>query len=440
MSALQFGFAPKMKPLLPKRSALIAALDVGTSKIACLIARLRPHPPGDAFRRRSHSIEVLGLGHTSARGMKAGAVIDLAAAEAAIRQAVDLAERSAKMQLEAVVVSVSAGRLGSELMSASVDVAGKTVADRDIARVLSAGSRHSARTGRVVLHSLPIGYALDDAKCIRDPRGMLGRRFGIDMHVATADVFVVRNLMLAIERCHLRVEALVAGPYVAGLSALADDEADLGAAIIDMGAGTTSVAVFAGGRFVHVDGFTLGGGHVTMDLARGLNASLTDAERIKTLYGSVLAGGADERDMITIPSVGHDERESPQFFPRSSLIRIIKPRVEEILEMVRDRLKASPFAAEASGRVILTGGASQLTGLADLAGRVLNRQVRIGRSLGMSGLPEETKGPAFATATGLLVYPQAAYLEHFEPQRKRHSMAGTGGYIARVGRWLRESF
>ncbi len=334
MSAPQLGFAPKMKPLLPKRSALIAALDVGTSKVACLIARLRPHPPGDAFRRRSHSIEVLGLGHTSARGMKAGAVIDLAAAEAAIRQAVDLAERAAKMQLEAVMISVSAGRLGSELMSASVDVAGKTVADGDIARVLSAGSRHSARPGRVVLHSLPIGYALDDAKCIRDPRGMLGRRFGIDMHVASADVFVVRNLMLAIERCHLGIEALVAGPYVAGLSALADDEADLGAAVIDMGGGTTSIAVFAGGRFIHLDGFTLGGGHVTMDLARGLNASLADAERIKTLYGSVLAGGADERNMITIPSVGQDERDTPQFFPRSSLIRIIKPRIEEILEMV----------------------------------------------------------------------------------------------------------
>jgi cell division protein FtsA len=440
MSALHLGFAPKMRPLLPKRSALIAALDVGTSKVVCLIARLRPDPPGESFHRRSHSIEVLGLGHTGARGMKAGAVVDLAAVEATIRQAVGLAERAAKMQLEAVVVSVSAGRLGSERISASADVARKSVSDGDVARVLSAGSRHSARAGRAVLHTLPIGYALDDAQCIRDPRGMVGRRFAIDMHVATADLFVVRNLMLAVERCHLGVEALVAAPYVAGLSVLADDEADLGAAIVDMGAGTTSIAVFAGGRFVHVDSFTLGGGHVTADLARGLNAGFTDAERIKTLYGSVLAGGADERDMITIPPVGHDERETPQFVPRAALTRIIKPRIEEILEIVRDRLQASPFASEASGRVILTGGASQLTGLADLAARMLNRQVRIGRSLGVSGLPEEAKGPAFAAATGLLVYPQAAHLEHFEPQRARPGAAGTSGYIARVGRWLRESF
>jgi cell division protein FtsA len=226
---------------------------------------------------------------------------------------------------------------------------------------------------------------------------------------------------------------------VAGLSTLADDEADLGAALIDMGAGTTTIAVFAGSRFIHADGFALGGRHVTMDLARGLNARVADAERIKTLYGSVLTGGSDERDMIAVPPVDNDEREAPQFVSRANLVRIIKPRVEEILEMVRDRLAVSPFAAEPRGRVVLTGGASQLTGLSGLAAHVLGRPVRIGRPLGIAGLPEEAKGPAFAVATGLLVYPQAAHLEHFEPRRTRHSVTG-GGYIARVGRWLRESF
>jgi cell division protein FtsA len=221
---------------------------------------------------------------------------------------------------------------------------------------------------------------------------------------------------------------------------LADDEADHGSAVIDMGAGTTTMAVFSSGRFIHADGFALGGFHVTMDLARGLSTSIYDAERIKTLYGSVLAGGLDERDMITVPTVGVDERDPPQFVSRASLTRIIKPRVEEILEMVRDRLANSPFAAEPRSRVVLTGGASQLTGLPELAARILARPVRIGRPLGISGLPEDAKGAAFAAAAGLLVYPQAAHLEHFEPRKTRHLMTGTGGYIARVGRWLRESF
>jgi cell division protein FtsA len=233
---------------------------------------------------------------------------------------------------------------------------------------------------------------------------------------------------------------MVASPYVAGLAVLADDESDLGAAVIDLGAGTTTMAVFSGGRFVHADGFALGGRHVTMDIARGFNTAIADAERIKAIYGSVLTGVSDERDMITVPPVGNDEREPPQFISRANLVRVIKPRVEEILEMVRDRLAASPFAAEPRGRVILTGGASQLSGLADLAARTLRRPVRIGRPLGLSGLPESAKGPAFAVAAGLLVYPQTAHLEHFEPRRTRQLMTGTGGYMARVGQWLRESF
>jgi len=440
MSALRYGLTPKMKPISPRRSAVVAALDVGSSKIVCLIARLRPHAPQQVLTRRSHAIEVIGFGHTGARGMKAGGVVNLAKAEEAIRQAVDAAERMASVEIESVVLAISAGRLASELFAAEIEIVGSTVSEGDIARVLAAGSRHSLRDGRAVLHSLPVGYSIDGVGGIRDPRGMLGARFGVDMHVATTDVAAARNLMLAVERCHLDVEAMVASPYVAGLAVLADDEADLGSAVVDMGAGTTTMAVFQGGRLVHLAGFALGGRHVTMDIARGLNARVADAERIKTLYGTVLSGGSDERDMITVPPLSEDEREQAQFVSRATLVGIVRPRVEEILEMVRDRFAASPIAAEQHGHVILTGGASQLTGLPDLASRILGRPVRIGRPLGIAGAPEAAKGPAFAAAAGLLVYPQAAHLEHFVSRRKRQPMTGTGGYFARVGQWLRESF
>jgi cell division protein FtsA len=246
--------------------------------------------------------------------------------------------------------------------------------------------------------------------------------------------------MLTVETCHVMVEAMVAGPYAASLATLADDESDLGAAVIDMGAGTTTVAVFADGRFVHADGFGVGGRHVTLDLARGLGTSVHDSERIKTLYGSVLTGGVDERNMITVPTVGSEDREAPRYVSRAELTRIIKPRAEEILEMVRDRLARSPFAAEPQGRVVLTGGGCQLTGICELAARVLGRPVRIGRPLGVSGLPEAARGSAFAVAAGLLVYPQLAHLEHFELRHTRHVKARAGSYFSRVGRWLRESF
>jgi len=439
MSALNYGLTPKMRPIAPRKSAVVAALDIGTSKIACIIARLRPHPPQQMLPRRSHAVEVIGFGHTRARGTKAGGVVNLAEAEESIRHAVDAAERMAGLEIESVVLSISAGRLASALFAAEIDIAG-TVSAGDIARVLAAGRRQSLRDGRAVLHSLPVSYAIDGANGVRDPRGMLGARFGVDMHVATADVAAARNLMLAVERCHLSIEAMVATPYVAGLAVLADDEADLGAAVIDMGAGTTTIGVFLGGRFVHCEGFALGGFNVTMDLARGLNTGIAEAERIKTLHGSVLLGGSDEADMITVPPINADERDQTQFVPREALVHIIKPRVEEILEMVRDRLTASVFAGEPRGRVILTGGASQLTGLPELASRILGRQVRIGRPLGIAGLPEAAKGSAFAAAAGLLVYPQAAHLEHFEARGQGYLMNGAGGYLARVGQWLRESF
>ena len=436
--SLRDGVTPKMKPVSPRRSAIVAALDIGTSKIVCLIAQLKPQPPPAALRQRSHGIEILGIGHTEARGIKAGAVINMAEAEQAVRHAVDLAERDASVQLESVVLSMSCGRPGSEFYAVSVNVAGSSVTDGDVARALSAGCDHSVRDGRVVLHSLPIGYALDGVRGMGEPRGMLAHEIGVDMHVVTADIAAARNLMLLVERCHLGVETMVASPYAAGLSTIADDDADIGAALIDLGAGTTTIAVFSSGRFTYADGFAMGGNHVTMDLARGLNARISDAERIKTFYGSVLAE-SDERDMIAVPAVNADDREGPHLVSRASLVRIIKPRVEEILEMVRDRLATSPFASEPRAHVILTGGGSLLTGLPELAAQILNRPVRVGRPLGMAGLPEAAKGPAFAVASGLLVYPQAAHLEHFEPRRTRHLMTGTG-YIARVGRWLRESF
>src|SRR6202012_531563 len=239
---------------------------------------------------------------------------------------------------------------------------------------------------------------------------------------------------------HLNVEAMAASPYVAGLSVLTDDEADLGAAVVEMGAGTTTIATYSGGRFVHASGFAVGGQHVTMDLARGLSACIADAERIKTLYGTVLTGGSDARELMSVPAAGDNERDVPQIVSPATIANNIKHRVEEIFEMVRDRLKDSPFAAEPRARVVLSGGASQLTGVPELATQILNRTVGLRRPLGFGRLAPEAKAASFAAPTGLLVYPQYAHLEHVEPRHTRQLKTGTDGYFGKVGRWLREGF
>ena len=306
--------------------------------------------------------------------------------------------------------------------------------------MLEAAAAAGAYTGRSVLHAAPTGFRLDATHGVRDPKGMIGDELGAEMHVASCDAAAARNLMLAVERCHLRVAAMVATPYAAGLSTLVDDEVELGAALIDFGGGSTTVGVFAGGRLVHVDAVAVGGAHVTMDVARGLSVSLADAERLKTLYGACIASPSDDRDSIAVQRVG-DDMDQASHLPKSELVRIIRPRIEEILELVRDRLKAAGHSAHAGRRLVLTGGACQLTGLPELARAIVSSQARIGRPLGVEGLPESAKSPAFAAAVGLMVYPQVAGIEHFEPRRSGvGSSVDDDGYVARVGRWLKESF
>ena len=429
----------RIKPLGGRRSTVVSVLDVGSSKVCCLIARMKPRE-GEALNRRTHAVEVLGFASTRSRGIKSGVVVDLDQAEHAIRLAVDAAERMAEVTVGSLIVNLSCGRLKSEAFTASVAVGGP-VSQGDIQRVLAAGGAHSVSGGRMLLHALPIGYSLDGSRGIHDPTGMVGEMLGVDMHVATADEAPLRNLELAINRCHLEVETVVATPYASGLATLVDDESELGAALIDMGGGTTTLSIFHDGEFVHADAIAVGGQHVTLDIARGLSTNLADAERIKARHGSALPSLSDERDILTIPPVGEDERDHSNTVPRSALTRIIRPRIEETLELARDMIARSGFSEQVGKRVVLTGGASQLTGLAETARRMLGRNVRLGRPLGIGGLPEAAKNPAFAAAVGLVIYPQVAQIEQFRAARpSRLAMTGTDGYLARMGRWIKESF
>jgi cell division protein FtsA len=425
-----------MNPLPPKRSATIAVLDIGTRKVTCAIARLKPLR-GEAIDGRSHSIDVLGLGQVRASGIKAGAVADLARAEESVRQAVSLAEQMAGVEIASVVLALSGGRIGGESYSASVQLNGPSVEQHDISRVLDAASLHSIRDGRAVLHSLPVNFALDGNRGIREPRGMLANDLAVDLQVVTADLPALRNLVLCVERCHLTVEGVVAAPYAAGLAVLTGDEVELGATVIEFGAGTTTLAAFVGGHCVHVDGIALGGQHITTDLARGLSLRLSDAERLKILHGSVIGYTSDDHDMISVPAFEGDI-EAPDAVARSRIVAVTRPRAEEILELLRERMKEAGVFGEPSRQIVLTGAGAELTGLADLVSRMFGRTARVGKPFGVSGLKDWDAGPGLAVAAGLLVYPQYADREHFEPRRRR---AGEpGGYFIQMGRWLRESF
>lgn len=431
-----------VKDSLSRRSGIITVLDVGSSKVCCVVAKLQPSAEeSHLLRGRTHRAKVIGIGHQKSQGVKSGVVVDLDRAEHSIRLAVDAAERMAGLTVDSLIVNLTAGRLKSQVFSATINLGGHEAAEGDIKRVLAAGAKQALRAEREVVHSLPVSFSLDAERGMRDPRGMVGDTLGVDMHVLTGDSAPLRNLELCINRTHLSVERMVATPYASGLAALVDDELEMGAACIDMGGGTTTISVFSDGKFVHADALPIGGNHVTLDLAKGLSTRLEDAERLKVMHGSALPGSADDRDLVSIQPIGSDETDVPLQVPRSVMTRIIRARIEETLEMLRDRLNKSDYGSVVGKRVVLTGGASQLAGLPEAARRILGRSVRIGRPLGVAGLPVAAKGPAFATAVGLLIYPQVADFEINQMSMfSRMRMTGTGGRLYRMGQWLRESF
>lgn len=434
-------FLPRLKPLSSKRSHVVSVLDVGSTKVVCMIGRLTPRQESLVLPGRTHNIEIIGIGHQRSRGVKSGVIADLDAAESVVRLAVDAAERMAGLTVDSLIINISAGRLASDVYTATIDLGGQEVQGADLRKVLISASQQSQRQDRAILHSLATGYSLDGERGIREPLGMFGDVLGVDMHVVTAERAMLKNLELCVNRAHLSVEGIVATPYASGLAALVDDEVELGCAAIDMGGGTTTISVFAEGKLVHTDAVGLGGHHVTTDLARGLSTRIEDAERLKVVHGSALSNGADDRELISIPPIGEDDRDQPTQVPRALVTRIVGARIEETMELIRDRIQASGFSPVVGKRVVLTGGASQLTGLPETARRILARNVRIGRPMGVSGLPVAAKGPAFSTAVGLMIYPQVADMETHASQGGLIASLGNGnGRLSRMGQWLKESF
>jgi cell division protein FtsA len=414
-------------PQIKARNGLIAALDVGTTKVCCLIAK----PAG------ADGLRVVGVGHQASRGLRSGTYVDLVAAESTIRATVEAAERMAGDNIRSVVVNVSAGAPRSRLIAYEVSVAGHEIGDSDVRRILEpAGYTQSLPADHEIIHSIPVGYSIDGCRGVRDPRGMYGQRLGVNLHVITAPAGAMRNLNTSVTRCHLEVAARAVSPYAAALGCLIDDETSLGVTLIDMGGGTTSVAVFFDSELVHTDSIPVGGGHVTRDIARGLSTAMAPAERIKTLYGSCLPSPSDERQTVEVPPMGDYGEGEVAHIPRALLVNIIRPRLEEIFEMIRVRLQDAGFDRVAARRLVLTGGAAQMPGAAELAGMILDKQVRLGRPKRIEGLPEAAMGPAFSTCVGLLRYGASHAQESLQGNYRPDEMPA--GRWGRFGQWLRE--
>jgi cell division protein FtsA len=414
-------------------------LDAGTHKMCCLVAQLRPpsrfQDAPDPFSR----IRILGRGYQRSRGIVAGRIADMHAAERSIRSAVAQAERAADVTINEVYVTASFGPLYSDSFAASVDLPAGSVTPRDMHRVMRAAREYAARGGKPVLHAAPFGYTLGYESGITDPLGMIGDALKVDVHAVAVDPLPLRNLRHCIERSHVAVAGVSAAAFTSAKAVITDAEAQAGVTCIDMGAGTTGVSVFAGGNLVHCDMIGVGGNHITNDIAEAFALSLAEAERLKTLYTSLLTAPAGHDD--DLPPDGDDALSDRSFcqFSKADISDVARIRLEEMFVEIRDRLRATGIMPMSGQKLVLTGGSSELIGAAELAAQIFSKQPRLGRPKPAAGLSKQDANPAFSAPLGLLVH----LLED------DHSI-GVGvapeiiqashGYLARVGQWLRESF
>jgi cell division protein FtsA len=410
-----------------KRPDVLGVLDIGTSKVCCVIAVMDDGVPS-----------LLGVGHQRSRGVKSGMIVDADEAERAVRAAVGRAEVMAGVSLDKVVLAVACGRMRSESFTARAALAGEVVRAHDMSRILGGGEAYLERSGRTVVQLMRSLWRLDSASGIPDPRGLAGRDLAVDLTAVTADDGPVRNMLGIIERSHMVAERLVAAPYASALAVSTEDERRLGGLFVDLGAGLTSIAVFADGRLIHIDSVPVGGNHVTYDLAYALATSVQEAERIKTLHGTLVEASSNDGEVFAYPVVGEDEGAMHQT-SKAFVQSIIKPRIDRLIDLVLERLIAAGLDQANIRRVVLTGGASQLLGLDQAWSDRFGCMVRIGRPPPIRQMSGAMCNPAFATAMGLMAIGTRS--DHEVPNtRSMQTYQREHGYLDRMQRWIRESF
>ncbi len=378
----------------PPPRTLVGALDVGSSKVSALIAE--PGPDG--------TLNILGTGQRASRGVKRGYVADMAACEAAIREAVEQAERIAATRIEQVFVGFSAGGMSSALANVEVEIGGRQISQQDIDALLDAGRLSIDPGDRMVLHAVPAFYTLDGLNGVKKPLGLHANRLAVDIHVVAATPAPVENLRHCVQSAYLGVEAIVAAPVAAGKACLSEEERELGVALVELGAGVTNVSVFAAGQLAGMMSIPQGAGDITDDIASTFATRRAEAERIKCFYGSASTSPRDNHDMIELAPIagGQDGVESARI-TRAELVAVIRRRLENLTGEIAVALEQLGFTKPVGRQVVLTGGGAELKGIADYAQGALGRTVRIARPT-LPGLPDAHSGPGFATLAGLALY------------------------------------
>ena len=407
---------------------IIIGLDIGTSKIAAIIGKVKP----------DGGIEVVGMGRYPSKGLKKGVVVNIDATVESIQRAIDEAERMSGVTASSVYVGIAGSHISSFNSNGMVAISQKEVGEEDIARVIDAAKTIAIPSDQEVLHILPQEFMIDSQGGIREPIGMSGVRLEAKVHMVTGSVSAAQNITKCVERCGLVVADLVLEQLASSEAVLSEDEKELGVCLVDIGGGTTDIAVFQQGAIRHTAVIPIAGDQATNDIAHAFRTPTSAAEDIKKRYACAISQLIANDEEIEVPSVGD---RPARCLSRRSLVDVIEPRYEELFQLIQAELRRAGFENKLAAGVVLTGGSSLVEGAVELAEEVFHMPVRLGMPQGVTGLKEEVNSPSYATTVGLLMFAQnhlaAAKPEESRPNKKTQDVQSI---FDTMKNWFKKSF
>jgi cell division protein FtsA len=403
---------------------LIVGLDIGTSKIAAIVAEVA----------NDGSVEIIGMGKHNARGMKKGVVVNIESTVQSIKRAIEEAELMAGCDIHSVFVGVAGSHISSLNSHGMVAIRDKEVSIEDLERVMDAAKAVAISTDQKILHVLPQQFLIDDQEGIREPVGMSGVRLEVDVHMVTGAESAVQNIVKCIHRCELEVDDIILEQLASSYSVLTEDEKELGVCLVDIGGGTTDVAILINGAIRHTRVFPVAGDQVTNDIAVALRTPTKYAEEIKIKYACALRQLTNPEETIEVPSVGD---RPPRRLARQVLAEVVEPRYEELFTLIKNELQRSGLEEFCASGVVLTGGSAKMEGAVELAEEVFHMPVRIGVPFEVEGLIDMVKDPQFSTGVGLILFgKQNQEMSDFEFLENK----GIGGIFVKMKKWFQGNF
>jgi len=416
---------------------IIAGLDIGSSKTTALIAQA----VGGGDSGSEPTLKILGVGQARTTGLRRGVVSDIEETTKSIKKAIEDAERMAGIKIDTIYAGIAGEHVRAMISKGIVAVNGDEISRADVDRANDVARAQPVPQDRELLHAIPQEYSVDKNQGIRDPIGMIGTRLETEMYLVTIGASPAMNLRKSVERAGYHVRELVLEPLASSLSVLTEDEKELGVALVEMGAGTTDIAVFHEGKIRHLGTVNYGGNNVTSDIVQGIGVTQADAERLKEKYGCAYEPLVDPQDIIQLPST---VAQGDRHVPREVLAHIIHQRMDEIFNLVLSEIERAGFAQRLNGGVVITGGAAAMQGVAELAADVFGTGVRIGSPAeNIGGLSDSVDAPRFATVVGLALYGAHRSAAGFAPPSGRHrALAGAGvdRFTKRIKTWLEDFF